>query len=313
MILPYFGKLPNYFSLFLLSCKNNPEIDWLLYTDSQVQSPASNIKINHCSFDIFVERIRKSIPFPITLTSPYDLCDFKPTYGEVLKDDIVGYDFWGHCDCDLIFGDIRHFVTEDILEHYHKVFVLGHFVLYHNDKETNGFYRRQHFLDARIALNDAHQYYFDEWPGVGQAWQQQGLAFYNRACFDDIYIRRYEFWPTNRLPGCRNYQPRFKSMKHIIYSYHDNALYRIWEQQGQMCKEEILYIHLQKRKMEMETAPTEQFLIVPNKFIPFDDTLTVRKLKSLSPFWSLNRICINLRRDIKHILYLIKVRILPKK
>ena len=81
MILPYFGKLPNYFSLFLLSCKNNPEIDWLLYTDSQVQSPASNIKINHCSFDIFVERIRKSIPFPITLTSPYDLCDFKPTYG----------------------------------------------------------------------------------------------------------------------------------------------------------------------------------------------------------------------------------------
>ena len=33
MILPYFGKLPNYFDLWLQSAEKNSTIDWLIYTD----------------------------------------------------------------------------------------------------------------------------------------------------------------------------------------------------------------------------------------------------------------------------------------
>lgn len=32
-ILPYYGKFPNYFQLFLNSCGSNPEYDWLIFTD----------------------------------------------------------------------------------------------------------------------------------------------------------------------------------------------------------------------------------------------------------------------------------------
>ena len=36
IVLPYFGKLPNYFPLFLESCRKNPTVNWLFYTDCEV-------------------------------------------------------------------------------------------------------------------------------------------------------------------------------------------------------------------------------------------------------------------------------------
>lgn len=44
-------------------------------------------------------------------------------FQEYIKD----YDFWGHCDADLIFGDIRKFVTDDILNKYDRLGVDGFF------------------------------------------------------------------------------------------------------------------------------------------------------------------------------------------
>lgn len=32
-IIPYFGYLPNYFQLFLNSCKHNKTYEWILFTD----------------------------------------------------------------------------------------------------------------------------------------------------------------------------------------------------------------------------------------------------------------------------------------
>lgn len=33
IVVPYYGKFPNYFALFLRSCENNPTIDWIVFTD----------------------------------------------------------------------------------------------------------------------------------------------------------------------------------------------------------------------------------------------------------------------------------------
>ena len=33
LITMYFGKLPNYFSLFLKSCEKNKDFNWLIFTD----------------------------------------------------------------------------------------------------------------------------------------------------------------------------------------------------------------------------------------------------------------------------------------
>lgn len=36
LIIPYFGKLPNYFHLWKESCKKNTAIDFILLTDNKI-------------------------------------------------------------------------------------------------------------------------------------------------------------------------------------------------------------------------------------------------------------------------------------
>ena len=58
------------------------------------------------------ERIQRIFDFPISLERPYKLCDYKPSYGEVFKDELAGYDFWGNCDIDLVWGNIKKNFTQ---------------------------------------------------------------------------------------------------------------------------------------------------------------------------------------------------------
>lgn len=41
-IIPYFGKLPKNFALYLLGCAQNPTIDWKILTDDRTPYEISN-------------------------------------------------------------------------------------------------------------------------------------------------------------------------------------------------------------------------------------------------------------------------------
>ena len=83
----YFGKFPNYFGLWLQSCRNNPGIDFILVTDAKIQYEIpSNVIVIRLTWDELMERIEVKFDFPIVITSPYKLTDFKPAYGFVFDD-----------------------------------------------------------------------------------------------------------------------------------------------------------------------------------------------------------------------------------
>lgn len=84
LILPYFGKLPNTFDFFLQSCKNNPNIDWLIFSDCNIKE-FDNIKVVHISWQKFKVFVQSKFDFSIALPSPYKLCDFRPAYGYIFK------------------------------------------------------------------------------------------------------------------------------------------------------------------------------------------------------------------------------------
>jgi len=71
---------------------------------------------------------------------PYKVCDFKPAFGKIFWEFINNYDFWGYGDIDLIYGDIRNFITHDLLENYEVIspdfgFLPGHFSIIQNKPE----------------------------------------------------------------------------------------------------------------------------------------------------------------------------------
>jgi len=75
------------------------------------------------------------------------LIDFKPAWGVIFQDCIEKYDFWGCCDIDVILGDIRAFLTDELLERYDMVscrreFLSGHFMLFRNSSEIDHLYER---------------------------------------------------------------------------------------------------------------------------------------------------------------------------
>lgn len=148
LIATYFGELPFWFPAFQLSCKYNPEITWIIFTDSPKQKDCpDNLIFKKLSLYEFCKIASAKIGTKINLSEKflYKICDFKPAFGLIYEDYIQGYDFWGHCDLDVVFGRVGNFITNEILEKYdiitsRKRRISGHFCLYRNTKEINSIF-----------------------------------------------------------------------------------------------------------------------------------------------------------------------------
>lgn len=282
LILPYWGRFPNYFQFYLESVRRNPTIDILLFTDdiSGFDLP-ENVHINLMSFMEFKAKLQSAFDFPIThLQHPYNFCDFKPAYGYCLQEFLKGYDFWGHCDCDLIFGDIRHFFTEALLDRYDRLLTRGHLSLYRNDERTNNA-----FIDlASDSEMDYHSVFtsspdkvwaWDEWLGTSLFWQaKRPDRLYDEIVFDDINPDFKHFVATQRRD-----QDRATGKANFCYQYEDGALTRLYVQDGKCVgAEPICYVHFQKRRLAIATKNFSKFWIVPNRFIDYE-TATAGTLK----------------------------------
>ena len=93
------------------------------------------------------ELINKKIGKEATLEDAYKVCDYKPAFGILFDDYLKDFDFWGHCDIDIIWGDIRKYTTQEILDKYdifstRKGMISGHFSLFRNTLRINQLFRQ---------------------------------------------------------------------------------------------------------------------------------------------------------------------------
>ena len=162
-ILPYFGQFPNYFPLWLKSCGRNDNIDFLLITDNDIPKDLpANFIYKKCSFIELKQKVQSKFNFPICMSAPYKLCDFKPAYGEIFSSELKNYDFWGYIDCDLILGNSKNYLTLEKLNQYDKLYTHGHFTLFKNIDILNSIYRN---LDFKRVFTSNYVFHFDEWGG----------------------------------------------------------------------------------------------------------------------------------------------------
>lgn len=276
LIVPYFGKFPNNFQQVLNSCKYNDDmVDWFFYTDDKTNyNYPSNCKVFYCDFKDIRERIQKLYSFQISLTRPYKLCDYKPAYGHIFENDIKGYDFWGHCDIDCIFGKLSNFIKEDILN-YDRVFRLGHLCLYKNNKDVNRRYM--------LPIDNIYRY--------KEVFQTEDNCIFdeknikNDICIDTIW-ERYEFshiYYDNIIANIyyksgkfillyqednNNYKRECK--KNMLLFWFKGNLYLLYLSNNKLIKREYAYIHLMKRKMKVIGYNDYGLKIVPNKLIAIE-------------------------------------------
>jgi len=209
-------------------------------------------------------KIQKHFDFRICIPQPYKLCDFKVAYGEIFSALLSGYEFWGHCDNDLIFGDIRSFITEDILDRYDRILSRGHFTLYRNSPNVNAIYKEAS-PDYKSVFSSPENFCYDEWPGTSRYWRDHLMErFYDAIIYDDIHYLKHHFVTVHK-------KELDKGRYNFLYLFNKGKLYRYFEQDGRACREETMYVHFQKRNLKIYTPVSDTFAIVPNKIIPITD------------------------------------------
>jgi hypothetical protein len=138
ILIPYFGKWPEWVDLFFDSIERNATIDFHFFTDCDITiSCAENIFFHPISFDDYIVNAQQYISTHINIPNAYKICDLRPLLGLIHYGTIKSYDFYGWADIDLLFGDIRSFYTPDILDEYqvlsnHNDRISGHFTLFKN-------------------------------------------------------------------------------------------------------------------------------------------------------------------------------------
>jgi hypothetical protein len=145
IVVTYFGGAPPWLPAFFRSCETNADVHWLLCADFDAAFPTpSNVAIKRTDLREFNDRSSSAVGAAIDIDemSLRKVCDFKPVYGLMFADHLRGFDWWAYSDLDVVWGDVRRFVTDDLLRTHIIVSprqrkLGGHGTFLRNTSETN--------------------------------------------------------------------------------------------------------------------------------------------------------------------------------
>lgn len=305
----YYGKFPNYFSAWLNSCRQNPTVDFLVFTDNPLEEYIlpPNVHVIILSFEELRERFQCQYDFKISLERPYKLCDFRPAYGEALQEWLHEYDYWGHCDTDMLWGDIRKFATDDLLNQYDRIFNAGHCSIYRNEPRVNALYRTldpHGCLNWRDVFSSEQNCTFDEYATLNDDGSGGGMSRIMEVNKERIYATwkhanvtpkqqaRFQLSLDDHERECDPYQ--IKEFLHRYYSSETEAEMQFFERtqdglfmwyckDGKVQKKEYMYVHFSRRAIHIpkDVIECDNYLFLPPaKILPLSKELTEEEVKT---------------------------------
>lgn len=306
-IIPYFGKFNNYFQLFLNSCGKNVDFNWLIVTDDRTKYVyPENVKVIYCTFEEFRNKVKNKFSnIDVCFNKPYKLCDFKPAYGYIFDEEIKNYKYWGFCDVDLIFGDISNFIDLNKLSEFDKIGVIGHFTLIKNCLENNNLFMKDNryievYTSDKIFKFD-EEYGKDFGTCINNIFDKYDKKILELDTFADIYVKSSNFKITHYDSETEEYWTEKKDKSFFVWD--NGCLKKYIISKNSVKEKEYMYIHLQKRKMDINNSNMNMYKIIPNSFDDIEDSFFSKNYgKIKTKYFNLHYFCIrykNLRAKIK--------------
>jgi hypothetical protein len=217
------------------------------------------VKIIPYSIEAFKADAAKALGFEVAVESGYKLCDFKPAYGLIFSDCIRGYDFWGYCDVDVIFGNIRAFMTDELLNEYDIIsarhdYLTGCFALYRNTAAMRELFKQS--KDCRKVFTNPRNFFFDE---TNYAFEAFDRGLHYSQIKTDVesmthVVRRLQ--EENQLKAYFEFQ--------IVEGFAGNML---WKQGTLIYRKrfEAMLYHLVRFKRKY-AEPSDLYRTIPDKF-----------------------------------------------
>jgi len=273
IIVPYFGRLPGMFPLWLASCRSNPDITWLLLTDDRTAHDyPPNVLTEYTTLADLRTAIAARLRLPIYLEKGWDLCRFRPAYGVIFSERFAKFRWWGYCDLDVVFGSLRAFLTDEVLDSHDKILWLGHLSLYRNEPAINDSYTgvtADGEALAERAFTKSHYFFFDE-DGINRILKQQGRSVYRAVDFADFVHRSFLFHRLY-LPGGTD-----PTSGRQVFTWEQGRLRSHFLTADGTGTQELLYIHFCRRSMAIRMASMQDircFTIIPNQFVDCPPTV----------------------------------------
>ena len=242
----YFGELPATFDAWANSCEYNPYFDFLFITDQVINKEYTNLRIVNMCFEDVQKRAISSINANVCIPKPYKICDFRPTYGLLFSDYTSKYTFWGHCDIDMVFGDLANYFTDDLLEKYDRVQYLGHLSLYRNSPSISKFCVEAGMKRAFITEANCG---FDEDQGIYRDFIKEGLRVYADRNFFDIYPYSSHMELDNII-NKRMGRKLDLNYKRQLFVWYNGKVFRLYfNHENKAVWEQGLYIHMGRNQI----------------------------------------------------------------
>ena len=193
LIIVYFGQVPSFINLFLKGCERNRDIDFLFFTDWDWTKLPSLCNVMNIPFSMqqFNKKATEKCGIDINVNVGYKLCDLKPAWPHILEEYVLGYDFVGYCDIDLIFGRINRFFTEDVKK-YADIFTItreylsGALTIFRNTPRIFRLY--QEAKGWKDIFQDPRHFAFDEYLRINDVIDSDGVKRNKNQSFSDLVL-----------------------------------------------------------------------------------------------------------------------------
>ena len=263
IIVTYFTELPSYFQAWLRSAENNPDIEFFLFCVGDVKTTAPNIHVEKTTLKREVLRAEEALGERITgIQGGYKFCDMRPLFGLIYQKYLVGFDFWGFSDIDLVLGNMRDFLTDDILEKYERFYEWGYFSVFKNNEKIN------HLLDLEGSIYSKDEIFrsvekvnADEHFGLNRICTLNKIKWYKELDYADFWVCYSDLWLWK---GRSNYD-------HQVFYWENGQLYRAYiDENGHVQTNQYIFMHWQKRNPKVRDGRLEcdSFFITSTDIIP---------------------------------------------
>ena len=283
LILPYFGKFNNYFPLFLKSCGYNPSYDFFIFTDNtESYNYPQNVHVVSMTLDEFRANASRKLGFDPCIPTAYKLCDFKPAYGFLLEEYIRDYEYWGHCDCDLVFGNLEKILSPVLDKDYDKIFAVGHLTIYKNTFDNNRRFMkslngreiyREAFTTSRIYVFDEN-YQSEKNPdrsNVHTLFRNDGAKLYEKDLSFNVSPKKAKITRAAYNPQTQKFEEDHRYDDLARYYLCSDGLFSVSlnKDQSTVKTHQYLYMHLQSRRMRMSADIVQSPVVEirPDRFV----------------------------------------------
>lgn len=159
-------QLPQWVDYFFMTAGWNRSVDFIVFANCEPPANlAPNIKFVQMGLQEFNVLASQQLGIHVNINNLDKVNDFQPAFGRIFATYIGNYEFWGHVSTDVLLGNLREFLTDELLGKIdcftvREDYPAGYCTLYRNIETANELFTQS--KDWRDVLANPMYTGFDE-------------------------------------------------------------------------------------------------------------------------------------------------------